>query len=143
MLNFSFQLSKRTVLILGFVGIFLLFLLNRYNSWKKSDKVEGIYIELTSTNQQTNMVFLLDFFNRDTVYVKKILSKVNSPYLLVYKYSKKNNFKELDYTLTLESGSNVLVLINKKHKEKVSVYTFIVFWIPFIIISLFFPIIGY
>ena len=132
----TFKLSKRIVLYIGFICIFLLFFLNRYKVWKNSDKVEGIYIDWSIADKKTNINLLLDYFNHDSAFVKQILENTTSPYMIVFKYFNQNKYKQLDYMLTLNSGDKVPVLVGKNNQKHITIYTFMVYWLPSLIITL-------
>ena len=135
MKNFSFQLSKRNVVIIGCCLIFLLLIINRIRIWYQFNKIKGIYIEWTSAGKNANIAYLLDFF-QDTAFVQSMISDIHTPYTIGYIDKQHNAYKQLDYTLLLKSGSKITVLANKENKEDVREFVFFSFWLPYIIIAI-------
>jgi hypothetical protein len=140
MKSISVEVSKNKLVLIGIVFICILFVLNRYRLWSQYDKVEGMYIDWTDlSNKNVNITHLLPYFNNDTAKIYYQLTLMHSPYNFVYyDIDNKLMFKELDYNLHKYSGDRITVLVNKHDRNSFKIFSFLSFWLPYIIVTAFF-----
>lgn len=140
MKSLTFEISKSTLILIGIVFICFLMVLNRYRFYMKHDKVEGQYLDWTELlKKDENVKLLLPYYKDDTTQLLAVLSRIQSPYMIVY-YDSNNHkveLKALSYSLKQESGSKVSILVNKENKNEVEVFAFISFALPYILLTFF------
>ncbi|MDD4209640.1 MAG: hypothetical protein PHI52_04800 [Bacteroidales bacterium] len=137
MKNFSFEISKRNVLFLGYAFILLLFVLNRFTIIVKYDKVEALYIDKTIAYDNSGFHSILRYVDQDTAILQQITNDLISMYNIIYKVDSEIRYKHLNYSLSQESVREITIFVNKKDPGDVYVFTFTSFWLPYIIIVLF------
>ncbi len=137
MKNFSFEISKRNVLFLGYGFILLLFVLNRFTIIITYDKVDALYVDKSVAYDELGFHSIMQYVGQDTAMLQQITNDLLSMYSIVYAVDNEIRYKNLNYRLPLKSVKEITVFIDKKDREDVYVFTFTSFWLPSIIVLLF------
>lgn len=137
MKNFSFEISKRNVLFLGYAFILLLFVLNRFTIIITYDKVDALYIDKSIAYDELGVHSILRYVDQDTAMLQQITNDLISMYNIIYKADNEIRYKHLNYSLPQESIKEITVFVDKNDREDVHVFTFTSFWLPYIIVVLF------
>ncbi len=138
MKNFSLKPSKKNLAIIGCVCIVALLAVNRYKVYTQANKTIGLYINWTTTHKVANIAYMLNFVENDSLFVQTNLKNIHTPYSIVYKENNTYKLKQLDYRLNKDSGTNILLLINKNNSDNIKIFTFLSFILPYLITTLMF-----